>query len=194
MKLVVGITGNFGTGKTTVANFFKACGAHVINADKIVHEIYRNDKRIQKKIRQTFGSGVFRKGTIDRGELARAAFSKGRLLGKLCNIVYPETVKKISERLKKSKKSINILDAPMLIESGLNNYVDYIVVVCASKRNQMRRCASLGFAPDEIGKRLLFQMPSTKKIKFADFVINNNRSKEHVRKEVKKIWRKLKRR
>ena len=194
MKLVVGVTGNFGSGKTTVANFFKVLGAHVVDADKIVHEIYGKDKRVQKRIRRAFGDGVFLKGRIDRHKLARVAFSTGARLGKLCNIIYPETVKKISERIKKSAKFINILDAPMLIEAGLKNHMDYIVVVRANEKIQMKRCRALRFTCAEIKKRLLFQMPIAKKVKLADFVINNSGSKERTRKEVNKIWQKLKRR
>ena len=177
MKLI-GVTGSLGTGKTTVAGFFKKLGARVIDADKLVHKIYRTDSTVRKNILEEFGEPVFTRGRVDRKKLARRAFSGRKYLRALCDIVYPETIKRIKEEVGKAKEDVVVLDAPMLIEAGLGNYVDYIVVVRRSVRNRAR-------------KRLAFQMPLSEKMKRADFIIDNNRAKEYTWKKVEEIWQRL---
>ena len=161
-----------------MAGFFKELGAHVIDADRLVHKIYRTDSGIRKKIRGEFGSKVFTRGRVDRKKLARSAFSGRKRLAALCDIVYPETIKRIKEEVGKAKEDVVVLDAPMLIEAGLGNYVDYIVVVRRSLRNRAL-------------KRAAFQMPLSEKVKRADFIIDNNRAKKYTRKKVEEIWQKL---
>ncbi len=175
---LIGVTGGLGMGKTTVAGFFKELGARVIDTDRLVHEIYRTDSRIRKKILEEFGSKVFTRGRVDRKKLARRAFTARKKLAALCDIVYPETIKRIKGEVGKAKESVVVLDAPMLIEAGLGNYVDYVVVV----RRSVRRRAL---------KRAAFQMPLSEKIKRADFTIDNNRTKKCTRKKVEEIWQRL---
>ncbi len=177
MKLI-GVTGNLGAGKTTVAGFFKELGARVIDADKLVHKIYRTDSEIRKKILREFGSGVFTRGRVDRKKLARRAFSGRKRIAALCDIVYPETIKRIKEEVRKAKENVVVLDAPMLIEAGLENYVDYIVVV---KRGLRKRAST----------RITFQMPLSEKVKRADFIIDTNCAKRYTKKKVEEIWQRL---
>lgn len=175
---LIGITGSIGAGKTTVAGFFKKLGAHVIDADKLVHKIYHMDSAVRKKILEEFGEPVFTRNRIDRKKLARVAFSGRKRLRALCDIVYPETIKRIKEEVGKAKEDVVVLDAPMLIEAGLGDYVDYVIVVRRSVRPRAR-------------KRLAFQMPLSEKMKRADFTIDNNRAKKYTRKKVEDIWQKL---
>jgi len=193
MKLI-GVTGSIATGKTTVVKAFKKLGAFTMNADKIVHEIYKKDKDVKRKVVKEFGKKILTRGKIDRHKLARYAFKDKKSIKRLCKIVHPEVLKKIAEGIKRTKKRIIILDAPLLIEAGLNSSVDCIIVVSSSLAKQIERSRKIGLTRDELLRRRALQMSLKRKEKFADYIISNNGSKLRIRKGVKKIWQKLKRR
>jgi len=192
---LIGVTGSFCTGKTTVSRFFEKLGARVIDADKIVHRLYGRDKKVKRAILKNFGSTVFTPaGGLDRRKLSKIAFSNRRNLNKLEAIIHPEVIKKIKKVVKFSKKSVIVIDAPLLIEANLHKVVDYIVVVKATLAMQIERGIRRGFKKEDCLARRKLQMPLSKKIKYADFVINNNRSREYTKKQVIRAWKALTRR
>jgi len=190
---VVGLTGSFGSGKSTVAGIFKKSGACVIDADSLAHECLRPGSAAYKKIISIFGKGVVRANkTIDRGRLGEAAFGDHCLLLKLNSIIHPEVIRRIRRKIKAVKSGLVVLDAPLLIEAGLQREVDKVVVVSANQNNQIkrlqRRC-SLNRA--SILKRINSQIPLKKKISIADFVIDNDGSLAQTKKQVDEIRRVL---
>jgi len=194
MKTIVGLTGCFGSGKTTVAGFFKNMGAHVIDADSLVHEMYTRDAGIKRKIIARFGKCVKTgRGQIDRKKLGEAAFKSRKALQELCRIIHPEVIRRIKSLAGKIKKPVVVIDAPLLLESGLVGAVDLVVTVQASRKKSIERCLKKGFGKDDILRRLSLQIPMRKKIALADFVINNNYSKEESRKKAAIIWQELRR-
>ena len=193
-RLIVGVTGSFGTGKTTVAGIFRSLGAKVLDADKLAHASLDKGSRSHKDIVQAFGRGVLGpKGDIDRKKLAALAFRDKRLLRKLCGIVHPAVIDRIkSEVLKNKGCRAIVIDAPLLIEAGLNRMVDLLLVVKASQANQVKRCAAkFKMTKGEVLGRIRNQMPLKEKLKKADFVIYNDGSKKKTKKQVLNIWRRL---
>lgn len=171
--MIVGITGSFGTGKTTVAKIFKRLGAKLIDADKIAHEFISPSRR---------------------RELAEIIFKKKAYLELICKILHPLIITRIKKELKKlnPKKNIIVIDAPLLIETGLHRIVDYLVVVKTKRSIQIERLKNKrGFKEEDILRRIKFQMPLKKKISLADFVIDNNCSIADTKKQVISIWKKL---
>ena len=190
----IGVTGGLCAGKSTVASFFKDLGARVIDADKLVHDLYKKDPVIKKAIRNNFGKKVFTHGKISRKKLARAAFANKKALQKLCRIVHPKAIKRIKEELVKSKRTVTVIDAPLLIEAGLHKAVDAVIVVRAKRQKRLRRGMARGITTREALERQAAQMPLREKVKYADFVIDNDKPKENTRKAVVKIWQKITRR
>ncbi|MCQ9206340.1 MAG: dephospho-CoA kinase [Omnitrophica bacterium] len=190
----IGITGGLCAGKSTVASFFKDLGARVIDADKLVRDLYKKDAEIKKAIRNNFGKKVFTQGVISRKKLAGAVFANKRALQKLCRIIHPKVIKKIKDESGKSKRAVTVIDAPLLIEVGLHRAVDAVVVVRAKRQKWIRRGMARGLTPREAIKRQAAQMPLREKVKYADFVINNDKSRENTRKAVVKIWQEITRR
>jgi len=189
---IVGLTGSFCSGKTSCAKIFGKLGATVINADDIVHRMYRTDKALKKAILRRFGKGVFTPGgNVDRAGLAARAFGSRNNLNSLQKIVHPKVISEIKKRALGSTKPVVIVDAALLLESGLENFVDYIVVVRANLDKCVERASPKGFTRRETLRRRAMQMPLAQKLRRADFVINNNRSKKDMEKEVRKIWKKL---
>ncbi|MEM7819873.1 MAG: dephospho-CoA kinase [Candidatus Aenigmatarchaeota archaeon] len=179
-KRIIGITGSFGSGKTTVANIFKDLGAYVIDADKIAKQLMKN-KKIKSKIKNEFG-------TINRKNLSDVVFSDKRKLLKLNKIVHPIVIKEIKNRIKKSKNKIIVVDVPLLFEAKMEKFFDKIIVVNCDKKMQIKRLIKKGFEKRDILKRIKSQLPIEKKLKFADYVIDNNMDIISTKKQVKKIW------
>ena len=102
--MVIGVTGNFGTGKTFVASIFKGLGAKVLDADKIAHTVIRKGKPSYKRIRTLFGEGILdRSRDIDKRRLGEIVFKYKSALRRLNNIVHPEVIKFIKDKIKKAK-------------------------------------------------------------------------------------------
>ena len=195
---VIGVTGSFGTGKSTVAKFFKRKGVKVLDADKMAHEVLEERKTSYKKVLKEFGSLVLdNKKRIDRKKLGNLVFSDKRALEKLCGIIHPPVIKKIKDEIRQASRSKErstiVIDAPLLIEAGLDKISDYVVVVKTSKKIQIKRVmkkTALSFT--QASGRIKAEMPMKKKIRMADYIIDNEGSKGITKKKVKKIWEGIK--
>lgn len=193
-QLIIGLTGGFGTGKTTVAGFLKRLGAKVIDADEIAHKLLESDKVVYKKITGVFGRGVLKKDkTIDRHRLAALAFNDSGLLSRLNEIIHPRVVKLMERGIKLSSKKIIILDVPLLFEAGLESLTDKIIVVKAGRAEQLKRLLNkTSFAKPDILKRIHAQMPLSEKLRRADFVIDNNGTLKQTEGQARRLYNKLK--
>jgi len=193
--IVLGVTGSFGSGKSTVARMFKAKGAAVIDADKLAHGCICPGSRAYRRIVSLFGADILnRKRTIDRARLARAVFNDIDLLRKLDSIIHPEVIRNIKHKIKTSRSNLIVLDAPLLIEAGLCNIVDKLIVVKIGRDKQIKRIQEkLSIAGAEISKRIRCQIPLKEKVRLADFVIDNDGSIGETRKQVTQLIRRLRR-
>ncbi|MBN3039175.1 MAG: dephospho-CoA kinase [Candidatus Omnitrophica bacterium] len=193
-KWVIGLTGGFCSGKTTVANIFKRQGIQIIDADKIYHRLIRPGRPLYKTLVSGFGRKIVKRDwRIDRKKLARVVFNDKKCLAKLSKITHPPVVKAIKKEVQKFKDSdrqIAIINAPLLIEANLVNIVDRLVVVNAERKTQIARCTKkLRLAPDEVKKRINAQMSTRKKVALADYIIDNNGTIAHTRRQAKAILR-----
>lgn len=192
-KIILGVTGSFGSGKTTLAGIFGSFGAGVLNADSIAHQVILPRKKAYYKIVSLFGRGMLKKnGFIDRKKLSQVVFKKNAALKQLNKIVHPQVIKVIRRQIKESKKKIIVLDAPLLIEAGLTGMVDSLIVVKINRRTQIKRLRKkLLLTRSQILARIKQQMPLEEKLRLADFVIDNNGTLEETKKQVKAIIRRL---
>lgn len=191
--LIIGLTGGYGTGKSTVAAMLRRSGAIVLDADKMAHLTLKKGSHCYKGIIASFGRDILKaSGGIDRGILAGKAFKSRGSVKKLTGIIHPIVIRDIKKSIKKisaSKRApIIVIDAPLLIEAGLQKEVDYIIVVKASRAKQMRRIAKkTGLSKNEIMRRIKMQIPLAKKIRLADIVIDNNGKMDKTKKTFKAI-------
>jgi len=199
MSLVVGLTGGIVSGKSTVAQMFKALGAIIIDADKIGHEIIVPKKHAWYKIIATFGENILQDNTeIDRKKLGKLVFSNHKMLKKLNEITHPEIEKiikiKIAEFRKnnRSKQGIMIIDAPLIFEAGTEYLMDKIILVSLEESEQIKRLKHRNnLTREESLCRIKSQMSNNEKAKKADYVINNNQSIKKTEEQVKKIWQEM---
>ncbi|HDZ76506.1 MAG TPA: dephospho-CoA kinase [Candidatus Omnitrophica bacterium] len=195
--LIIGVTGGFGTGKTLVAGIFKKFGAYVINADEIAHELLLQKNLVYRRSVAKFGCGILNNDkTINRKKLAAVVFSSNGNLSEYQKIIHPQIIKIIKQRIKdfKSKSGkceLIVLDAPLLIETGLSSIVDKVVVVKTNKKNQHARLKNKFSTDPTIFKRLKYQLSLSEKIKLADYIIDNNTTRKNTEKQISFIWEKL---
>lgn len=188
---IIGVTGSFGTGKTYVASVFGNFGAKVIDADRVAHSVLKKGSVAYREIVALFGGRVTGPGgDIDRKKLARIVFYDRKSLEFLNRVTHPGIIKKIKEIARRSGRDrIIVIDAPLLFEAKLENFVDYIVVVRVSLEKQVERCGKkFSLKKSEVLKRIGSQMPLRKKIKRADFVVDNDGTKAGTKRQVIKIW------
>ena len=189
-KIIIGITGSYGSGKSTVARILKEKGAVILDADKIAHECIRKNKVAYDKLLRVFGKEILDNNrNIGRKKLGMKVFNNQALLRKLNKIVHPEVIRIIKASIKRKKGGVIILDAPLLLEAGLKKDVDKLIVVNISRNKQIARLIKkTSLNKHEILKRINSQIPLRKKIKLADFIIDNNGTVASLNKQTKSLW------
>jgi len=192
-KLIVGLTGGFGTGKSTVAGMLRSFGAKVIDADRISHGLIKPRGEVYKQIIRLFGKGICGgKGIISRRKLGEIVFKNKSSLAKFNKIMHPAIISLMKLQIKKAKEDVVVMDAPLLFESGLEKLTDVVVVVKASLDNQIRRIQKKSaLTKADIILRIKSQIPLKEKLCLADFVIDNNGTIENTRKQVvliRRVW------
>ena len=189
----MGVTGSFGSGKTTVAGMLRTMGAEIIDADSIAHELILPGKPAYREIVRTFGKGVLKKNKeIDRKALGRLVFCDERLLKRLDHCLHPRIKALIKKRIRGVCARVVVLDAPLLLEAGLGQIVNKLIVVTASRHRQIQRARiKMGLEEKEIARRITAQIPLDEKAAMADFIIDNNGTLKKTRRQVTQIRRLL---
>ena len=192
--MILGLTGLIGSGKTAIAKFFSERGFIVIDADKAGHEILENDEFVKIEAINEFGEDILDElGNIDRQKLGDIVFSNASMLEKLNNLVHPLIINGIKSSIKNYKRNNknNILvEAPLLIETDAKNLVEKIIVIKTSKENIIKRLSDR-YSKEKIENIMKSQMPIEEKLKYADFVIDNNGSVGDARRQAEGIIKKL---
>jgi dephospho-CoA kinase len=197
--ILIGLTGGLGTGKSTVAEMFRRQGAQIIDADALVHESLKNNGSCYSKVVRAFGQAIKDGQQINRRKLADIVFNDPSKLKTLTSIIHPVILKEVQLRIKKLKKNpkarMVVIDAPLLIEAGWHQWVDYLIVVKASMALTIQRVrAQRNLSRAEIFRRMKAQMPITQKIRMADIVIDNKKNLNETQHQVEKIIQVLKNR
>lgn len=192
-KFVLGVTGNIACGKSTVAGMFKTKDCLWINADYLGHDLVSTHAGVYNKIINTFGTGILKLDkSIDRVKLAKIVFADQEVLTKFNALVHPELIRRIKQFIRNSAKKIIILDAALIVESGLIKIADKLVVVVAKKKQQILRAQkSLGLTKKQVILRMKSQISQKEKSRFADFIIDNSGQISKTKKQVSKIRRQL---
>lgn len=199
--LHVGLTGGVACGKSTVARMFSELGVQVIDADQIVHDLYRRDQPVYRQLLAQFGDGILGPDReIDRGRLAALAFDGGRVQ-ELNRIVHPAVGQKQLEWIaaagRRDPGGIAMVEATLMLEAGgKSRYDKIVVVICKPEqkvlRYAMRMHVSEAIAQQEVERRTRVQMTDIQKAAQADYVIDNSGTLEQTRRQVENIYRELK--
>ncbi len=195
---VVGLTGGIASGKSTVSSLLKDKGAAIIDADEIAKEIMSKGKPVWINVVNHFGEQILNddKSDIDRKKLADIVFSDRIQLEALNSLTHPEILKEIKKQLenyKKAGRKVIVIDAALLLESGLDALVDEVWLVAVDEKTQIKRLImrEKDMAHAQALNRIKSQMPLKEKLKYANRVIDNNSSIEETREQIDEIWREI---
>lgn len=193
---VIGLVGASGTGKSTIAAHLAAQGAAHIDADRLVHDILKTDEAVKSQIRDRFGSNVFVGERVDRGALAEIVFGEKQALEALNAIIHPAVIEACHhavDRLRETGEiSLAVVDAALLLEVPLSFKIDYMIALVCDREEQIRRLVDRGgVGVRQIRARLDNQSHLEESFDKADIVVNTNRSKARVLRQIDEIVERL---
>ncbi|MDO7786714.1 dephospho-CoA kinase [Desulforamulus aquiferis] len=194
--MIIGLTGNIASGKSTIAKLLEELGAQVIDTDQLARQVVEPDTPALKEIVNFFGPGILHGGgSLDRTKLAELIYKDPTAKKRLEQIVHPAIEKELISQIKLFKdcspKGILVLQIPLLIEVGWQNKVDQVWLVKVDLQTQIHRLINRDkLSPEQAMARINSQMPQSQKAKHAHIVIDNSDSIEETRQQVLKAWHK----
>ncbi len=193
---IVGLTGSIASGKSTVSEMFVELGAHLIDYDVLAREVVEPGQKAWERIVTQFGQKILNSdSTLNREKLGQIVFDDPQQLQILNQITHPavfeEADKRVNDVAGAHSNALIIKDVPLLIETGIHNTVDKVIVVSARRETRLKRLMERGFTEEESLKRIDSQMPISEKEKYADFVIHNDGSLISTREQVEQIYSQL---
>lgn len=176
---IIGLTGQSGAGKSTVAKFLEQNGFYVINADLLVRKIYNSGSPCLKTIAAVFGEDIITdNGTPDRRLLAERAFSSKENTALLSSIVHPFVTAELFDEIKKAAEigtTTVVYDAPQLFESNADVICDEIISVAAEKSVRLERiCKRDNISKENALMRMNSQLDEEFFRENSDYIIENN--------------------
>ncbi|MEP2935080.1 MAG: dephospho-CoA kinase [Gilvibacter sp.] len=170
---IIGLTGGIGSGKSTVASFFKNLGAPVYIADIEAKALMNRSKVIRRKLIALFGPEAYNE-QLNAGYIAGIVFKDASKLEALNSIVHPKVASHFKRWVKKQKGAFVIKEAAILFENGGYKKCDKTILVTAPSKIRVERVMRRdGSNRDQVLQRMQHQWPDSKKIPLADFVIEN---------------------
>ena len=197
--LCIGITGGFGSGKTTAARIIAEAGLKVIYTDDLAKELMNADDKIRDQLISAFGSDTYIDGKLNNSYLASIVFSdepeSEKLLDQLDKIVHPPVIEKMMnlvEEYENNGEKLIFVESALIYEAELDDGFDYILNVSSTIDNVKKRAESRGITADQLQNRLSRQIPPEKKSQWADFNIDNNGTPDQLKRSVLMILEILK--
>jgi dephospho-CoA kinase len=177
-KIVIGLTGGIGCGKTTVANFFADLGIDIIDADIAARKVVAPNSGALLQISQHFGKTfIMPDGTLNRALLRSQIFSNEADKQWLNNLLHPLIRQTMLEEIQQSQSPYCLLVAPLLIENNLQSLVARILVIDISESAQIKRAVLRDpSSSDEIKRIIASQISREDRLKHADDIIDNSSS------------------
>ncbi|MFE7650614.1 dephospho-CoA kinase [Streptomyces phaeoluteigriseus] len=195
--LKVGLTGGIGAGKSEVSRLLVACGAVLIDADRIAREVVAPGTPGLAAVVEAFGEGVLAEdGSLDRPKLGSIVFADPDRLAALNAIVHP-LVGARSRELETAAPddAVVVHDVPLLTENGLAPLYDLVVVVDADPATQLDRLVRLrGMTEEDARARMAAQATREQRRQIADIVVDNDVPLPDLERRVNDVWAELVRR
>ena len=196
VPLKIGLTGNIGSGKSTVARLLVERGAALIDADALAREA-ASDPLVLAEIAEKLGDGLVKEGKLDRAATAARVFEDAEARGVLNGVIHPWVRRESAARVaalstRPDPPKIILMDIPLLYENGLEAGLDAVVVVNAPLNVRVKRVSKRsGLGEAEVLARDGAQLSLEEKVARADFVLENGGTLETLERQVEALWRDL---
>jgi dephospho-CoA kinase len=190
---LVGLTGNIGSGKSTVAQLLSERGATIIDADVLARRAVEQGTEAFRAIVERWGTSILAAdGLLDRGALRRIVFSDQAELEQLNTIVHPEVERMrgaLVDQARQRGDRLVVCDIPLLFERRMTEGFDRIVLVDAPRPVRLERLVrERGLRETEAMDMIVAQMPAELKRARADFVIDNDGTLTQLDARVAEVW------
>lgn len=189
-RIVIGVGGNIGTGKTTVCKIFEHFGAHYISADRVGWEVLPD---IVHALKEKFGTVIMNGKTIDKKKLREIVFTKREHLEFLNKLSHPLLEKRLLEKMKSIKTGMVVIDAALLFDfHHIYKRVDYPILITADDALKQERALAKGIDGVLFKKILGFQKSETEMSRQAKYVIKNNGTMDALKEQCQTIYEEIK--
>ncbi len=187
-KILIGLTGNIASGKSLVLKLFDNRLFEKIDSDSIARghllKLRPSDLPDNMPIEEIFS----KRGKINKDRLSFIAFSEREIMREIEKVIHPRTINDIEKILKNQEKRFAIIESALLFESGLDGFFDKVITVFAPFETRLRRLMKrAGIDRTEAQKRIDFQMDEYEKVLRSDFVIDNSKDKDWLKRQVSNI-------
>ncbi|MGL6154586.1 dephospho-CoA kinase [Cetobacterium sp. SF1] len=192
--MIIGLTGGIASGKSTVSDIFKNLGIKVYDGDIIAKNIMAKEEVILE-LKKNFGKDIFdNEGRLNRKKFKEIVFNNKEKLEILNGIVHPKVIKEFYNIKKETNtKDIVLFDVPLLFETGIDKLCDRVIVVDIDENIQIERIIARDEITIELAKKIIEkQMDRKIKISKADYIIENNGTKEELYNKALDIYREIK--
>jgi dephospho-CoA kinase len=195
--LIAGLTGGLGCGKSFVAEAFRELGTHIVEADELGRDVMKPGGGAYHNVVQIFGHDIVDDaGNLNRLALAQRVFTDPAALSKLNNIVHPAVRARARQQFQQIRRdhpeAIVIYVAAILIESGANREVAKIIAVDCSRERQFERAMQRpGAIEADVLARIATQLPSAARLRYADYIIDTNGTKEDTLRQTREVYDEL---
>jgi dephospho-CoA kinase len=191
--MILGLTGGIASGKSSVADFFVACGAILVSADLLAREVVNPGSPTLEKLVEAFGEDILApSGSLNREALAQRAFADPVARRRLESITHPAIAHLAECRLaalKAAPHDLIVYEAPLLFEAGAESRVDLVLVVVVDQATQLARLQQRNrLSAEEARQRIASQWPQADKVQKADFVIDNSGTLAQTRSMVEGLY------
>lgn len=182
----IGLTGGIASGKSTVAERLAHNGIPVLDADKVVHDLYLPGAPGAVAVEREFGPGLLdRAGAVDRSRLAERVFSNPLALARLNARIHPlvlEAQQRWFEARERAGDALAVIEATLLVETGGRERYDYIIAVSAPEAVRLERAVrrSGEFHREGLRRRIAAQMQDAEREKSADVVVESSGTKDEL--------------
>jgi len=192
VRPVIGLLGGVGAGKSLVASQFAQLGCEVVDADRIAHAVL-GEEAVKQAVRERFGEGVFGPGgEVDRERLGERVFDRPDDREALERIVHPQVCRRLRRAVETARAGdapAVVLDAPLILEKGLDNLCDLMVYIrVPAEVRENRVGGARGWDPSEVARREASQVSLKTKQDRADYIVDNSASPEHTFEQIRRIF------
>jgi dephospho-CoA kinase len=179
-KILIGLTGGIGSGKSVAGDYLKSRGYCVINADEETKKLYVSDRKLRDKLIHLFGNGILSdNGEISTEKMRKIIFANRQNLKRVNAVVHPFAINKINSLAEEASSEIVFVESAILFESGYYKFCYYNVLIYSYKYLRIARVSERdGVSRRSVEKIIGLQMPEIDKSRYADFIIYNNSTRK----------------
>ena len=194
--LRLGLTGGIASGKSAVAAMLRELGFSVLDADSLAHKLVEPGQPAYEEVLREFGSAITDgEGRVDRAKLGALVFADRTKLDRLNAIVHPRVaeavLRQFAEWQSEGTRDAAFVEAALLIESGIHQHLDGLVVAWCRPEQQLERLAARGLGENEARRRIAAQMPVEEKLRYATEKIDCSGTLEQTRRQVEALGARL---